>query len=383
MDPLTIAARRFIREHETAWSPPPDVPVPKVLRLQVAAAHRGDVLKSLRLLEWQPENQRPISIVEAPFMSSAAYAQAVLELVRADVAKVEAGLREDGLLPGTLALPAPVADLGVAAFVAQLEAIATALGTVLEGLVVVLAPRSIASERAFASFIEGVVAARTPGLALHLDVLACDSPGLEAVLPLQARFDIDDEELFRYLRDMGAKSSAGPKEDAPALSVERRKQIEAELGQPIVSLDAGRTLKRLLMDGGKALQEGRAKEAIRKYRAARALTEATGLKNEQLATTMALGTAYATLQNHRGAQASFERARRQAEALGRTDLEAQALFGIGFVYMLEKRYRDAGAVYQAIASSVPDDSPLKQEALRLIEAAKRGDFAYGLKEVPS
>ncbi|MBL9028040.1 MAG: hypothetical protein JNL21_37965 [Myxococcales bacterium] len=51
--------------------------------------------------------------------------------------------------------------------------------------------------------------------------------------------------------------------------------------------------------------------------------------------------------------------------------------------MLEKRYRDAGAVYQAIASSVPDDSPLKQEALRLIEAAKRGDFAYGLKEVPS
>jgi tetratricopeptide (TPR) repeat protein len=137
------------------------------------------------------------------------------------------------------------------------------------------------------------------------------------------------------------------------------------------------------MDGGKALQEGRAKEAIRTYRAARALTEATGLKSEQLATTMALGTAYATLQNLRGAQASFERARRQAEALGRADLEAQALFGIGFVYMLEKRYRDAGAVYQAIASSVPDDSPLKQEALRLIEAAKRGDFSYGLKEVPS
>jgi cytochrome c-type biogenesis protein CcmH/NrfG len=98
---------------------------------------------------------------------------------------------------------------------------------------------------------------------------------------------------------------------------------------------------------------------------------------------MALGTAYATLQNFRGAQASFERARRQAEELGRPELEAQALFGLGFVFMQEKRYRDASVVYQALASSVPDESPLQREALRLVEAAKRGDFAYGLDEVAS
>lgn len=379
MDPLTLAANRFLREHETAWAPPPDVAVPKVLRLQVTGAHRGDVLKSMRLLEWQPENRRPISVVDVPFVNAGMYTQAVLAAVRADVAKVGAGLREDGVtLRG---LPPPLAAQGIAPFVAQLEGLAEAVATVLDGLVVVLAPRSVATTSAFVSFIEGVIAARSRSTALRLDVLACDCPDLDQALPVEARFEVDDDELFQYMRDMGAQSSAGPEEDVPALSIKQRKEIEAELGQPIVSLDAGRTLKRLLMDGGKALHEGRAKEAVRKYRAARSLAEATGLKNERFVTTMALGTAYATLQNYRGAQASYERARRQAEELERPDLEAQALFGLGFVFMIETRYRDASAVYQAIASSVPDESPLKKEALRMIEAAKRGDLSYGLTEV--
>jgi hypothetical protein len=379
MDPLTLAANRFLREHETAWSPPPDVRVPKVLRLQTGEAHRGDVLKSLRLLEWQPECRRPIAIVEVPFSDPTTYTRLVLSAVRDDVSKVEGGLREEDLTLGPL--PPPVHERGIGPFVAELESLAAAVAKVLDGLVVVLAPRTVGSPMAFASFVEGVVAARTGTAALRLDVLACNCPGLDEVLSAEARFDIDEDELFRYLRDMGAKSSAGPKDDGLSLSAEQRKQIEAELGQPIVSLDAGRTLKRLLMDGGKALHDGRPKEAVRKYRAARSLTEATGLKKERLATTMALGTAYATLQNYRGAQASFERARRQAAAIERPDLEAQALFGLGFVYMLEKRYREAGAIYQAIASSVPDDSPLKKEALRLVEAAKRGDFSYGTIEV--
>ncbi|MBK8940655.1 MAG: tetratricopeptide repeat protein [Polyangiaceae bacterium] len=379
MDPLTLAANRFLREHETAWSPPPEVLVPKVLRLKAGEAHRGDILKSLRLLEWQPECRRPIAIVEVPFSDPTTYARIVLSAVRDDVSKVEGGLREEDLTLGQV--PPPLHERGIGPFVAELESLAAAVARVLDGLVVVLAPRTVASPTSFASFVEGVVAARTGTAALRLDVLACNCPGLDEVPSAEARFDVDEGELFRYLRDMGAKSSAGPKDDGPSLSAEQRKQIEAELGQPIVSLDAGRTLKRLLMDGGKALHDGRPKEAVRKYRAARSLTEATGLKKERLATTMALGTAYATLQNYRGAQASFERARRQAADIERPDLEAQALFGLGFVYMLEKRYREAGAIYQAIASSVPDDSPLKREALRLVEAAKRGDFSYGTSEV--
>ena len=185
------------------------------------------------------------------------------------------------------------------------------------------------------------------------------------------------------MRDLGSAESEGPPPGLPPLSPERRRQIEAELGQPIVSRSAGNSIKRLLMDGGKALQEGNARQATRKYRAARTLAQLTGLRNETLFTTMALGSAYATLKNLRGAEASFQSARQIAAELARPDVEAQALFGLGFVFMLERRFRDAAAIYQVLSETAEETSPLRNEALRLVEAAKRGDMAYGAQQVPS
>lgn len=379
MDPITVAARRLLAERRTAWNPPPGAaaPPPRILRIEVAPQHRADALKALRLEEWQPDNRRPFSILELPFLDEASYLGGVCHAVKADVDKVDQGLREDGVSRAP-APPPPSAPSPFAA-AAYLEQCAAHLAGFLDGLAVVLAPKTLSDESSFARLCLAVAAGRTEGNALQLDALA---PGLESALPQAARFVVDDEELFRYLRDLGTQGSEGPAADVPGLPPERRRALEAELGQPLVSLDAGRTLKRLLLDGAKALHDGRPKDAVRKYRAARTLTEATGLKNENLLATMALGTAYATVGNPRAAAASYERARRLAMAARRPDVAAQALFGLGYVYMNERRWADAAGAYSAVLPLLADDSPLKGEARRLISAAQHGDPSHGLDLSP-
>lgn len=378
MDPLTIAARGFIEAHEAAWDPPPGLTAPKILRIEVARAHRSDALKSLRLLEWRPDNRRPFAIVEAPFASVDAYVQLVRAQLTRDVAAVDKGLQEDGE-----ARPAfnPNEASDAPTLIQTLETAAAHLATALDGLVVVLAPSAVLDTKAFAALIGALCEARPDRqTALRLDVLGCDCPALSDVLPISAAFQIDDEELFDYLRDLGTTPSSGPPPELPPLSREQHAKIEAELGQPIVSVDAGRTLKRLFMDAGKALNEKKPKVAVRKYRAARMLAEATGLKREALFSSMALGSAYAALAEHRGARAAFERARDIAQELSHHDAEAQALFGLGYVHMAEGRFHEAALVYHAAERTVADDSPLAKEARRMLEAAKRGDKGFGLAE---
>lgn len=380
MDPLTLAAERFIREHETAWVPPPGAKhgVPGVLRLGAKPGQRGDALKSLRLLECRPENRRPVSIVEVPFRDALSYATAIGLAVRADVAKVDAGLREDGITrPDT-----PVVRNTETPEIlrAELTRLASHLAMFLEGLVVVLAPAHVADEPALASFLARLADAGS-GSALRIDALIPDAREVARALPIVASFELDEDELFSYMRDLGTRGSQGPLPEGPTLSPAQRIDVEKRLGQPIASLDAGRTLKRLFMDGGKALAEGKHADAIRRFRVARSLAQVTGLRGEELVASMALGSAYAGTSNHRGALASYERARRLAETLGRADLSAQALFGIGYIHMIEKRFGDSAVIYRAIVLSLPDDSPLRREARRLSEAALRHDPSYGLDGV--
>src|SRR5688500_15636001 len=96
MDPITAAANRFLREHETAWRAPPEQEPPAILRLDSEPSERRSVIKALRLLEWQPENRHPISIFEEPFEDMGKYLAAAIEHVRRDVRSVDEGLIADG-----------------------------------------------------------------------------------------------------------------------------------------------------------------------------------------------------------------------------------------------------------------------------------------------
>jgi len=382
MDPLTIAAKRFVRAHEVAWSPPPGAGrAPSIVRLAADPTDRSDVLKSLRMAEWQPENRRPISIFEGAFVTEAAYLMALAAQVEADVAQVDAGLAEDGVTRS--APPARPTTLHPGALLSHLDRLAGHVAGALEGLVVVLAPEAVTDAKSFAGLVRALASVPARPTALRLDVLAFDIPDLESILPIAARFELDRAALFDYLGDLGGEDSAGPKDgDPPQLAPEERAEIEKQLGHRLVSRDAGRTLKHLLMDGGKALSEGKPKEAVKKYRAARVLCEATGLTQEAIVVTLGLGTALISAQNLRGAEAAYRDALERAEGKRNTPphpaLIVQAQLGLGAVLVMQTRWRDAREQYDHIAASVPDESPLRKEALRMIEACQRGNPLHGL-----
>src|ERR1019366_1132724 len=83
MDPVTVAARAFIRETARVWSPvrpaDPATTLPlalqraRVLRMEAAPDDRGDLIKTLRLMEWAPENRWPLVLYDAPFTTEAAW----------------------------------------------------------------------------------------------------------------------------------------------------------------------------------------------------------------------------------------------------------------------------------------------------------------------
>lgn len=377
MDPITVAAHRFLREHETAWRAPPGQKAPPLLRLEAEPSERKSVLKALRLLEWQPDNRFPVSIFEAPFEEPGQWLAQAMDHVRRDVATVDEGLAADGRAPKPLLAAPP--GVSPAEVVAHFEALAKHVTPFLEGLVVVLAPSKVADAPAFAGLAKALAERRASSSALRLDVLAPSVPELVQAAPQAARFVVDQAALLSHLRDLGQNPSKGPADEPPPLTPEQKKKVEAELGQPLVSAHAGATLKTLLFDGGVALSENRPKDALKKYRVARMLAELTNLRREALVATMALGTCYATIQNHRGAEAAFKRAREVAKVLERPDVEAQALLGIGFLFMRERRFKEAQALYEEVLGLVPEEHPLHTEAKRLIVACRDEDMSHGAK----
>ncbi len=368
MDPLTVAARRFIRVHETAWDPPPGVtrPEPKVLRLDGSAEDRSDMIKSLRLLEWQPESRRPFVIVEAPFADEASFVSAIVEQLAADVHAVDKGLAADGIQRGEA--PSKPEKPDVAAALAFAERCASHLASHLDGLVLVIAPKSVVEPEAFLSFARGLVSLRRGASALRIDVLAPTVDKLADVVPNAIRFELDRDALFEHLKALGPKATEGPADaNPPKLSPERRAHIEKELGQPLISLDAGRTLKVLMMDGTRALSDGRAKEAVRKMRAARMLCESTGLVREGLLVTAGLGTAYVVAKNLKAAEACYDHTRKRAAELELRPLEVQACFGLGQVRVMQHRHAEARPAFERILELEPVESPLYGEARRMLQ----------------
>jgi hypothetical protein len=154
VDPITIAAKRFAVEFETFWRPPPghQVKGPPVLRLVANRTDRKDMIKVLRVMEWQPGNRRPFVIVESAFASEAAFALATASALEAHYEEVRKGLAEDGLMIPALALAErPVTTDRL---MAQIRFAAEAVSQVLEGLVLALVPESVAEGAQYAPFVD-------------------------------------------------------------------------------------------------------------------------------------------------------------------------------------------------------------------------------------
>ncbi|MFO0549921.1 MAG: hypothetical protein U0271_16120 [Polyangiaceae bacterium] len=365
MDPLTLAAERFVSDHEAAWDPPPPAAQPpRVVALFAPPEDRRHVIKSLRFLEAKPKNRRPFSIVEERCLEERAYWTAVFNRVLEDVGTVDRGLAEEGVnrpaIP-KLAIPQTAHEL-----IDCLCKLAEHLTPPLQGLVVVLAPRQVEDRRALGGVV-GALLARPPSAALRVDVFAPDVEEL-AVAPVpRVAFVLDHKALWDHLKAIGSHETRGPRDqDPPPLTPEERSDIEQKTGMRLISPDAGRTLKRLIIEGVQALGDKRFAEAAKKYRAARALALGSGLDAQAILLTISLATTYFSAGKQQAAEGLYRDAARAAHEKGFAGVEVQALIGLGCGLFSQRRFDDAEVVYRQVAEITEPDSPLRKEAQRMI-----------------
>ncbi len=362
MDPVTLAAKRFMAEFETFWRPPPghEVKGPPVLRLVVDRNDRKDMLKALRVMEWQPDNRHPFVVVESSFASEAAFALAAASTLEESYEKLRQGLAEDGLAIPELALAErPVTTRR---FVAQLGLAVEGVRQVLEGLVLVLIPTSVEEGAPYAPFVEQI-AAMSNGSTLR--VCVHDHPSLSNKLSGHADFAVDHDALFDYLKDLTPTRSKGPDSSAPQLSPPEKAGLEKELKRRIPSQSTGDELRTLLLDAGKAMSDGHVKVSIRKFRAARMLCHLSGLTQEEAATSLALGSAALAAQDTHAALAAYRVAKRIALAEQVPVMAAQAELGIAGVHWFAQDYRNARASYVEVMRLSESMPALRNEAMRM------------------
>jgi hypothetical protein len=260
MDPTTLAAKHFLAQLESFWNPPPTAPTPpgpRIVRVVADPSERGDLVRSLRWLEWSPESRRPVVLFEDALEDEHRWLRALVTKTADDCEAVQEGLAADGLL--VTPLPARPAATTIAAPAARryLDAVAEHLaGGPLDGLVIALVPTYVADPAAYRGTL-AKIAAPPIGASLRLAVLDVSGADLAALLPSEARFELDRDELFTFLKQMSPKRSKGP---------------------------AAEPLRVLLLDAGQALSEGKAQLAVQHLLAAQALCRTAGLRAQECAT---------------------------------------------------------------------------------------------------
>ncbi|WP_437721922.1 hypothetical protein [Sorangium sp. So ce861] len=313
-------------------------------------------------MEWQPDNRHPFVVVEAPFTGEAAYVEAIAERLERDVAALREGLAEDGVaLPPLAPSKGPIDE---AALRRRLMEAGRAAAGVLDGLVVVLAPARVEQVAAY----RDVVARLAPvsnGTTLRLAALDVPGSELAALLPGEARFEVDQAALLDALKQLGGDGAPAPTGGQPKLAPRQKDAVERALGRKIPSEDAGASLRRLLLDGGKAMQDGAFKLAVRKLRAARMLCHVSGLEQEEAAASIALGSAANAAGDPRAALAAFRQGKALALAAGHRLLGAHAALGEAGVLLTAKRLAEAREAYAAAASLGEDAPALVLEAMRM------------------
>jgi hypothetical protein len=362
MDPITLAAKRFACEFKSFWRPPPgrSPRQPSVLRLVVSRTYREDMLKALRVMEWQPDSRRPFVIVDAAFTSEATFALAVASALEAAYDKLRDGLGEDGLtIPPLAPGVRPVTTDRLAALLGRA---AEGVSRALDGLVLVLVPASIADGALYGAFALRL-APLSHGSTLRMCVL--DHPSLNRTFAGQARFAIDHDALFAFLKDLTSNRSNGPAASASRLTPTDKALLETALKRRIPSRATGDQLRTMLLEAGKAMGDGQFKAATRKFRAARMLCHLSGLTEKEAASSIAAGTAALAAQDKRAALLAYHAAKRIALAAQLPSMAAQAELGIAVAHWSTRDFQSARASYAEVVRLAESSPALRLEAMRM------------------
>lgn len=328
MDPLTRAAQEFVRQLAEAWRGTAPV------RLVAPADHRTHVVRSLRVFEWMPDNRWPLCLIEPPAGDVEAAGEAALERVAADVARLQRGFAEEGMV---LEVP-PVAEAGDCW--RRLQRFAAGVGEALArtgavaGLAIALVPQGDRRTR-------GWIAERLQGWPESPWVrvaLWCEGEELAAVLPAAARFVLDEEALIDFCRE------------------QTERQIASE--PPDVAM-----VHRHLLVASEAARRGDTPAAKQGYEAASTALEQQGRLAEAAVVQIALGGLSFGLGEAEAALGYFDRAAAHGEATGLPAIGSQAQLGAAGCLFAGRAYAEAAARYRVAARSGTE--ALCIEALRM------------------
>ncbi|MEM6789135.1 MAG: hypothetical protein AAF928_00965 [Myxococcota bacterium] len=385
MDPLMQAAERFIGGLAEAFERGASV-----VRMTSAPSYRSALQKSLRLLEWQPENRWPLVVVDG-----APEVEAIKTQLEGEVEALATGLAEEGIvLPAASRLEPPADPLGEARALYDDHELGRGVATAHLGLHL-----GLAAERVVAGagdYIDGLGLVLLPPanlgavpedvhryaqLVAHLSRVAIAAPklrlmaydpgeGLAEVAPLVVPFAIDEAALQRYLEE-AAEQAHEATADRPVagvagsdgagggarLSPTQRREVEEDLGRKLPSDDVAATLRTALFAAGRQMSEGAFSEAAQGLRAAAMLCRLSALPAEEVVVSLAAGSAWLSAQEQERALTAFAEARRLAEKYGLgAALQIQAHLGAGGVHLMAQAWADADAAYaQALAVAAGDD----------------------------
>jgi len=363
MDPITLASKRFHTEFASFWDPPPGntPPNPPVLRIVVQPSSRADAVKSLRLLEWEPENRWPFLILETSIASSDLTLAALASNMEANYEKLRSGLAQDGLsIPALERIARPVQ---VGAFASQIASAARNVATVLGGLMVVLMPERIHDEALYSSI--------TCALAEEADlsfmrVAVRDHGSIAQRFPGFAAFEVDRAALVQYLKDAGKPTKDAPPDGRPRPTPAQRHASELRAGKRIPSEGTGSDLRALLLDANSAMGERNFKGAAKKFRAARMLCHLSGLDDEEAVCSIALGSVVFAAGDKMGAIAAYRTAKAIGLRRNNKTLAAQAELGVAAMHFAGRAFEAARASYRDVAELSADMPPLALEAERMV-----------------
>lgn len=364
MDPVTVASKTFQRELARLWK------LGRAsVRVECSAADRTDMVKTLRLAEWDPDNRWPMFLHEAPFTDATSWFEGLAASLEGDYAAIVAGAREEGVALPAYEAPPVTAGSPVARALLVADRVARCLQPRLDGALVALAPKQVADRDAWALAVQPWLDA---GLPRGVRVVVHDLPGgpLAARVPddATARFAIDQDALNDYLKGLGAKPSEGPPlPPGPQLSPEQRAAVEASTGRKIPSPEAGRALRAEMLDASQKMGHQDWLGASQHFRAAQRVCQSEGLVAEEAAVLVGMASLCLAASQRDVAAQSFERAAALATEHALWQVVAQACMGLGALHTMARDHVAAASAYEraAAASEKARVDALTLESLRM------------------
>ena len=368
MDPITRAHQTFVREAKALFG----AGKKNIVRFVTEHEHRGDMMKSLRIWEVERDNRRPFFLYEEPFRSVDTYFDGLSKQLIEDYGRIRDGAAKEGVqLPAfTLQDAARVATLEpLGRSVVHVERIAVLLGERLEGILIALLPKQIHDSATWQRCMEAWV--KVPWSArVRIGLFDVPHGVLENIAgEVGARFVVDRDELFAYLKQMVTNESAGPPlAPKPVPTDAQKREHEERTGQSLMPAEEGRRLRLLLVEAAEFLGQARHGEAAQAYGRARGICQLYRLRLEEAAVLFALAGMSLALGSAEKAIDCY----RQAAEIGREEKQlhivAQAYMGMAGVYMMVKDWHAAAKTYAmaADAAKKAEVPALRIEALRLV-----------------